>query len=336
MKRKKVLIIRFSSLGDVILSLPVASAIKQNDSDTVVDFVTRAEYAPIFDQFPAVDTAYAFDGNMRLLLKELKKRKYDTVIDLQKNPRSLIFTVGINPKTVVSYPKRRLRRELIIRRPKLKFNIGHTVDAYLVALKRLKVKPISRRPRVELEEDIVKYGEDFVNNTGFSGKIIGLCPGSKHYEKRWLKYRELAELLIDDGDKNIIVFSGSSDEFDSNLNISSEKLVAAHNLKIDLVAGLMSKCDLIVTNDSGLMHLAVSLSAPVVAIFGPTHPSLGFAPLGDKDRVICDNVECSPCSLHGEKKCRMIQKYCFEKISPQRIKEEVDSVLYEKSPSKIL
>jgi len=98
----------------------------------------------------------------------------------------------------------------------------------------------------------------------------------------------------------------------------------------------MSKCDLIVTNDSGLMHLAVALSVPVVAIFGPTHPSLGFAPLGDNDRVICDNVDCSPCSLHGEKKCRMIQKYCFEKISPQRVKEEVESILYENSPSKIL
>jgi len=336
MKRKKVLIIRFSSMGDVILSLPVASAIKQNNSDTVVDFVTRLEYAPIFDQFPAVDTTFAFDGNMRLLLKELKKQKYDTIIDLQKNPRSLIVTAAVNPKVVVSYPKRRLRRELIIRRPKLKLNIGHTVDAYLAALKRLKVEPVSRRPRVELEEDIVKYGDDFVNNAGFTGKIIGLCPGSKHYEKRWLKYQELAEMFVVDGDKNVIVFSGPNEEFDHNLNISSEKLVAAHNIRIDRVGGLMSKCDLIVTNDSGLMHLAVALSVPVVAIFGPTHPSLGFAPLGDNDSVICDNVDCSPCSLHGEKKCRMIQKYCFEKISPQRVKEEVESILYENSPSKIL
>jgi heptosyltransferase-2 len=330
MRREKVLIIRFSSMGDVILALPVASAVKHSNPEVTVDFLTRKEYAQLFDQFPAVDTAYAFEGNTRPLLKELKKRKYDTVIDLQKNPRSIIVTASINPKTVVSYPKRRFRRELIIRRPKIHLNVGHTVDAYLAALSRLKIKPVSRRPRVELQPEIARYGEDFIKNTGFSEKIIGLCPGSKHYEKRWLEYQKLAELLIADGDKAVIVFSGPYDEFDPNLHISSDKLVAAYNLRIDYVAGLMSECDLIVTNDSGLMHLAVALSVPVVAIFGPTNPLLGFSPLGEKDKVICDNIDCSPCSLHGEKKCRMPRKYCFENITPERVKEQVNAILYDK------
>ncbi|MCD6162519.1 MAG: glycosyltransferase family 9 protein [candidate division Zixibacteria bacterium] len=333
MKMKKVLIIRFSSMGDVILALPVASSIKQNDKSVIVDFLTKQEYASMFDQFPAVDTAFAYDGNMRFLLKELKKQKYDTVIDLQKNPRSIIFTAGINPKNVVSYPKRRLKRELIIRRPKMKLNIGHTVDAYLAALKRLKVKPIERRPYVELQPEIVKFGEDFIKNTGLKGKIVGLCPGSKHYEKQWLKYQELAELLLADSDKGIIVFSGPFDDFDPNLNISSDQLAAAYKMDIDRIAGIMSMCDVVVSNDSGLMHLAVSLSVPVAAIFGPTHPSLGFSPLGENDSIICDNVECSPCSLHGQKKCRMPQKYCFDNITPQRVKNEVDKILYDANTS---
>ena len=336
MKRKKILIIRFSSMGDVILALPVASAVKHDNPEVTVDFLTRKEYALMFDQFPAVDTTYAFDGNMRPLLKELKKAKYDTVIDLQKNPRSIIMTIGINPKTVVSYPKRRIKRELLVRQSRFNFNVGHTVDAYLAALSRLKIKPVSRRPRVELQPEITAYGEDFIKNTGFSGRIIGLCPGSKHHEKRWLEYQKLAELLIADSDKDVIVFSGPYDDFDPNLHISSDKLIAAYNLRIDRVAGLLSRCDVVVTNDSGLMHLAVALSIPVVAIFGPTNPSLGFSPLGEKDKVICDNVDCSPCSLHGEKKCRMPLKYCFENTTPERLKDEVDSILYEKSRSQIL
>ena len=332
MKRKRVLVIRFSSMGDVILSLPVASAIKQDNPDVTVDFLTKTVYSPLFGQFPAVDTVYAYDNNMRSLFKELRSRKYDTVVDLQKNPRSLIVTAGINPKMVVSYPKRRLRRELIIRRPKLNLNIGHTVDAYLKTLKRLKVKPVSRRPRVELQDDIIEYSDNFINNAGFKGKIIGLCPGSKHPEKQWQGFQELAQLLLTESDKNIIVFSGHDNKFDPNLNISSDRLVAAHNLRIDRVAGLISKCDIVITNDSGLMHLAVALSIPVAAIFGPTHPSLGFSPLGEKDRVICDNVDCSPCSLHGEKKCRKIQKYCFDNITPERVKKEAELALYETSP----
>ncbi|MCP4580177.1 MAG: glycosyltransferase family 9 protein [candidate division Zixibacteria bacterium] len=336
MKLKKILIIRLNAMGDVILALPVAMAIKDAYPAVTVDFVTRKAYAPLFDQFPAVDTAFAFDQSMRELLKELKKQKYDTVIDLQKNPRSLILSAGINPKNVVSYPKRRFKRELIVRQSLLKLNAGHTVDAYLKALSRLKINPLSRRPRVELQPEIAKFGDSFISNAKFTGKIIGLCPGSKHEEKKWPQYQQLAELLIGEDDKNVIVFSGPADRFDPNLNISSDKLVAAHKLPIDRVAGVMSKCDLVVTNDSGLMHLAVALSVPVVAIFGPTHPSLGFSPLGDYDKVVCDNVECSPCSLHGEKKCKMPRKFCFENISPELVKSELDKTLYVEIPSQIL
>ena len=323
-------------MGDVILALPVAMAVKNHDPGIVVDFATRKEYASIFDQFPAVDTAFGFDGSTRDFLRQLKQQKYDTVIDLQKNPRSIILTAGINPKSVASYPKRRIKRELIIRRPTLGLDAGHTVDAYLKALDRLKIKPLTRRPRVELQPEIARYGEDFIKNTGLTGKVIGLCPGSKHYEKRWLGYEDLAKLLISDDDKGVVVFSGPHDDFDPNLNISSHKLAAAYKLQLDKVAGVMSRCDLVVTNDSGLMHLAVALSVPVVAIFGPTHPSLGFSPLGQFDRVICDNVNCSPCSLHGEKKCRMPRKFCFENITPERVKAEVEEILYAESTSKIL
>lgn len=328
MKINKVLIIRFNSMGDVLLALPVAMAIKQNRPEAGVDFLTRAEYAPIFDQFPAVDRAFSFDGQLRSLLGTLRKQKYDTVIDLQKNPRSIIITAALNPKNVISYPKRRLARELIIRRPNFKFNIGHTVDAYLTALNRAKIKPAIRRPRVELQPEVSDFGHEFIRNSGLQGDIIGLCPGSKHYEKRWPQYPELARAIIESTDKNIIVFSGPHDSFAPDLDIKSDRLTAAHDLRLDQVAGIMSACKLIVTNDSGLMHLAVSLSVPVVAIFGPTHPSLGFSPLGPNDRVLCDDVPCSPCSLHGEKKCRLPRKICFEKITPKRVIAEIEKVLY--------
>ena len=335
-KMKKVLIIRLNAMGDVILALPVAMAIKAQNPNVVVDFATRKEYAPIFDQFPAVDTAYSFEGGTMDLLRKLKKQKYDTVIDLQKNPRSIILTAGINPKNVVSYPKRRLRREFIVRQNKFRLNAGHTVDAYLAALGRLKVKPLERRPRVVLQPEVDAFGEQFIKESGLGGTIIGLCPGSKHKEKCWQGYEALADLLIAKGDKGVIVFSGPHDDFDPSLNIQSPRLKPAHDLSLDKVAGIMNKCNLVVTNDSGLMHLAVALSTPVVAVFGPTHPSLGFAPLGEFDSVICDDVYCSPCSLHGEKKCKMPQKYCFEKITPELVKAEIEKVIHAEHSGKIL
>jgi len=336
LKVKKVLIIRLNAMGDVILALPVAMAVKAQYPDAIVDFATRKEYASIFDQFPAVDTAYSFEGGTYDLLKKLRKQNYDTVIDLQKNPRSLFITAGINPKNVVSYPKRRIKREIIVRQDHLRLNAGHTVDAYMQALGRIKVKPVGRRPQVELQPDVAQYGIDFIKNANLGDKVIGLCPGSKHQEKCWHGYEELARLLIADNDKGVIIFGGQHDKFDPRLNIDSPKLAAANNLDLDKVAGIMNKCDLVVTNDSGLMHLAVALSTPVVAIFGPTHPSLGFAPLGEFDRVICDDAKCSPCSLHGEKPCRLAEKICFKNITPARVKAEVEKVLYAENSGKIL
>ena len=72
------------------------------------------------------------------------------------------------------------------------------------------------------------------------------------------------------------------------------------------------------------MHIAVALKVPVVAIFGPTHPKLGFSPLGERDIILCADVECSPCSLHGKRKCYQKSKICMEKITPEMV---VDGVL---------
>jgi heptosyltransferase-2 len=332
----KTLIIRFSSLGDVILTLPVVESIKHGQPDTQIDFLTNSQYSPLVELFPGVDNVYGFDKNVPGMGKVLIRQKYNTVIDLQKNPRSIIFTARINPKNVVSYPKRRWQRELMTKRLKLRLPIGHTVDAYLAALQRLKIKPISRQPKLELSRDLFGFADVFIERAGIGGKIIGLCPGSKHFEKRWPDFAALADKIIQDDDKSLIIFSSPEDDFETNLGISSNKVIAAKNLQLDQLAAVMSKCDIVVANDSGLMHLAVALNTPAVAIFGPTHPDLGFAPLGQHDKIVSDFVACSPCSLHGEKKCRLKHKICFEKITPERIKSEIDELIKATGGSQVL
>jgi heptosyltransferase-2 len=334
--KRKILLVRISSLGDVVLTLPVIESIKQHLRDSQLDFLTGAQYTPLVEQFPGIEHVHAFDKGEPFPLKILRNHQYDTVIDLQKNPRSIIMTARINPKNVSSYPKRRWQRELLVRQWPLKFRIGHTVDAYLLALARLKIPPASRIPRLALGEQLISSAREFIDKAALDGKIIGLCPGSKHFEKRWSRFDELARLLLKDGNRSVIVFSDNNDEFRADLNISSQRLIAARGLKFDLLAGIISRCDAVVTNDSGLMHLAVALGVPVAAIFGPTHPDLGFAPLGARDIVICDHVGCSPCSLHGEKKCRMPHKYCFENITPERIEKEVDGLINETGRGQIL
>jgi heptosyltransferase-2 len=332
----KFLIIRFSSLGDVILTLPVVESIKQHQPQAEIDFLTNSNYAPLVEQFPGIRRVYAFDKVKPFSLKELRQIRYDTVIDLQKNPRSVLFTALINPRNVSSYPKRRWQRELLIRNSKLKFRIGHTVDAYLMALARLKIPTAARLPKLTLDNQLLQRGKSYLNEKGITGKIIALCPGSKHYEKRWPRFAELADSIIRDGNNRVIVFSDTNDEFAADLNISSPNLIAGRGLGFDILAAAMAHCDIVAANDSGLMHLAVALGIPAVAIFGPTHPDLGFAPLGSHDQIVCDHIACSPCSLHGEKKCRMPRKYCFENITPERLHEVIKGLLDETGRGQVL
>jgi heptosyltransferase-2 len=333
---QKYLIIRFSSLGDVVLTLPVIESIRQYQPGAQIDFLTNAAYAPLVKLFPGINDVYAFDKGDPISVRKLRKIGYDTVIDLQKNPRSVIYTARINPKKVSSYPKRRWQRELLIRNSKIKFKVGHTVDAYLKALTRLKIPIADRIPKLTPNDELMNRGLNILKNAKFSNGVIGLCPGSKHPEKRWPEFPLLAELILKLTDKSIVVFSDTGDNISPNLDIPSSRILPCRGLTFDILVAVMANCDIVVANDSGLMHLAVALGVPTTAIFGPTHPSLGFAPLGSYDRIVCDQVACSPCSLHGEKKCRMPEKYCFKDITPERLFEIIRGLMDETSRSQIL
>jgi ADP-heptose:LPS heptosyltransferase len=98
---------------------------------------------------------------------------------------------------------------------------------------------------------------------------------------------------------------------------------------IGIIAGLLAACSVTVTNDSGLMHLAGAVGSRPVAIFGPTSPLLGFAPAADGAVVLSLGLECSPCSYHGNKPCRLDRRYCMEGITPERVASVVDGLMEE-------
>jgi heptosyltransferase-2 len=112
-----------------------------------------------------------------------------------------------------------------------------------------------------------------------------------------------------------------------------EGVFKAVNLPLNEFMSLINRCDCFVTNDSGPMHIASALGVPVVAIFGPTHPNLGFSPIGSANVVLTANVECSPCSLHGEKKCHEKSRYCMDLIEPEMVTDAVGKLLQTKLSS---
>ena len=162
--------------------------------------------------------------------------------------------------------------------------------------------------------------------------MVGIHPGARWETKRWTeeKFARVCQILNQKPELKIILFGDQKDQevierIDSHTE--DQKLFKAVNLPLNKFMSLIKRCDCFVTNDSGPMHIASALGVPVVAIFGPTHPQLGFSPMGSGNIVLTANVKCSPCSLHGEKRCHNKSRFCMDLIEPEMVTDAVEKIL---------
>ena len=169
--------------------------------------------------------------------------------------------------------------------------------------------------------------------------VVGIHPGARWETKRWNeeKFAEVCRLLNQRQEVKVILFGDQTDQEvieRITARVEDQKALKAVNLALRELVSLINRCDCFVTNDSGPMHIASALGVPVVAIFGPTHPKLGFSPIGSANAVLTANVECSPCSLHGERRCKKKSRYCMDLIEPEMVAEAVERLLETRFSSK--
>ena len=346
MKKKveKILIIRFSSLGDVVLTTPVIDALKARFAESRIFFLTKAQYGDLLKADPRILCLIQFNPaeehkgvrGFINLLSSLRSHDFDLLIDLHANLRSFLVRHLTRARFKLKYKKRRIRRLAMVHCKFLKTKAIHTVDSYLGVLESLQITLPERAPRLILGQEDEKFADHFLleEKVEKDDIVIGVHPGARWETKRWDadKFAQVAGALMHKLNCRIVLF-GEAQEAKLLERISSvlpdEKVTEAVGLSLGRLAALIGRCRCLVTNDSGPMHVASGLQVPVVAIFGPTHPKLGFAPLGSRDVALCADVECSPCSLHGEKRCGKESRFCMDRIGPQMVVEAVEKLLEE-------
>jgi heptosyltransferase-2 len=329
-------VIRLSSFGDIILTEPVTRAIKAGFPGSRVFFITRADLARVPALFEAVDEVvpYRREGPNDEILKLGGAVSFEGVLDLQNNLRSRRVCSKLKKRRLVRYSRPLLKRFLLVRMPRLyKGDLRHTVDLYGDALARFGAALDDRVPRIRLGESELDMARRRLGREAAGKPLVAVCPGGSSEFKRWpeTSFARLIQSMAALGRDVVVLGSEQDRRFVEVAAARAGTPAPAVVVSRDAgdLAALLSMAAVTVTNDSGLMHLAAAAGSRVVAIFGPTSPSLGFAPLGAGHRIVGLDLGCSPCSYHGNRPCRLSRRVCMEDLAPQEVLSAVEGALAE-------
>lgn len=324
-KLNKILIIRLSSLGDILLTTPFIRAIKSQFPDIKIDMLLREEYADVVKLNPYLNKKFLFkkdDKSNNVLIEQLKNTNYELVIDLQNNLRSKKIVSSLKTKSV-KFDKRSFDKFLLVN-----FKINKLKEAL-----QIPVRYSNTIQDLKLDKGGLDLFTDKSANEELIGKnnLIGFCPGARHFTKRWLKeyFVELGNKLTQDG-YTIVLFGGRIDKEiceEINKAIPGSINLANDDDLLQTVAD-MKLCKVVVCNDSGLMHTATATGTKVIAIFGSTVKELGFAPYNCNNLILENNsLTCRPCSHIGRSNCPKKHFDCIKSIKPDFVFEKIQSII---------
>ncbi len=318
---KKILLIRFSSLGDVILISPVIKILAENNFKVYI--YTKENYASVFKNNPYVEEVLVLKKGDSVfnIVKKIRSNGFYRIIDLHKNLRTFIVKIFF-PFKSITYKKYRFRRWLLIR---FKINLlknNSVILNYFSAIKKLNIKYSN------LEEGYKIYYNKITDKKIqeiLKEKPVVLAPFSKWFTKEWPYFKELIKKL-----EGKIVILGSKNEYKRAESLATG-MDNVYNLcgRLDIaeIGYVFEKGSVFVSNDSGLLHYAAGTDIPVVAIFGSTSRELGFYPVR-KNIIILENknINCRPCHHHGRKKCPKKHFKCMRDISVESVLKHIDLI----------
>lgn len=321
---KKFLIIRFSSIGDIVLTSPVLRCLKAQFPDVEVHYLTKKRNADLLQANPYVDKIHLFDKSISQIIQELRKENFDYVIDLHNNLRSLRVKMALKAQNY-SFNKLNIRKFLLTR---FGFNTmprGHIVDRNLDTLKPFGIVNDGNGLDYFIPEEDEFSLSDLPENcrTGYVALVLAGTWATKRMPEE--KYRKLVA-----GTSVPFVLLGGKSERQmaaSMLAWNTGNLIDfTARLRINQSASLVKNANLVISNDTGLMHIAAAFHKKILSVWGSTTPELGMYPYlpGEGSEILeVKNLPCRPCSKLGYNECPKKHFRCMNNISEDRLVEWV-------------
>ena len=319
---KKILIIRFSSIGDIVLTTPVIRCLKSQIPDAEIHYLTKKQFLPVLEANPYIDKIFSINDKIAEVLPDLKKESYNYIVDLHKNFRSkgIIFNLR---KPVASFSKVNFKKWLVVNLKINKLPPVHIVDRYFQAVEKQGVKNDGKGLDYFIPEkdevDLKTIPQLFQN--GYIGWVIGGKHNTKMYPEE--KIIEVCQSI-----KKPVVLLGGNEDSEAGERFVKAVGESVYNscgkFNINQSASLVKQANKIITNDTGLMHIAAAFRKEIISLWGNTIPEFGMYPYmpGDENKshiLEVKNLSCRPCSKLGYRECPKKHFDCMNKIEVDKL-----------------
>jgi len=320
--KTKILIIRFSSIGDIVLTTPIIRCLKQQLPGAEIHYLTKKQFMPVIQANSYIHKIHVLDKSLKLLIPELVSEKFDHIVDLHKNLRSAYVILHLR-RPFSNFSKLNIRKLLLTR-----FKINclppiHIVDRYFKAVRCLGVKNDGRGLDyfIPEKEEVPMTSLPLTHQKGF----IGLVIGGKHATKQLPDDKIIS--VCQKINRPLIILGGKEDfPVGEKVKAAVGDLIfnACGKFSINQSASIVKQAERIITHDTGLMHIAAAFDKEIVSIWGNTVPEFGmypYMPLNPEKSTIVEvkNLACRPCSKIGYESCPKKHFNCMRLIDEELI-----------------
>ena len=331
----KFLLIRFSSIGDIVLTTPVIRCLKKQVPTADIHFLTKKQFLPVLQGNPYLAAIHTIEQDPGEVLEKLKAEDFDYVIDLHHNIRSASFKRALG-KQHFSFPKLNVEKWLRVVLKIDRLPTTHIVDRYLSTLSTFKIKDDGAGLDYFIPEKDVVPETDIPasHHAGYIAIVIGATYFTKRYPQE--KLTKVCDEL-----QHPIILIGSKEDAERAAEIAAKDPVKIYNacgkFNLNESADLVRRAKLVVSNDTGFMHVAAAFKRPIVSLWGNTIPAFGMTPFygrnfqsnkPDTHRLLeVEGLSCRPCSKLGYNKCPRGHFKCMQHIMPETVTSAIRELL---------
>jgi len=327
----KILVIRFSSIGDIVLTTPILRCIKNQIPESTVHYLTKASFKDVIASNPYVDQFFFLENSLQKICKELQEEQYDFVIDLHNNLRSFKVKQALE-KPYYSFKKLNVRKWLLVNFKRHVMPDKSIVERYFDAVKPLGIKNDTRGLDYFIPENCKLAIKD-IPMSHWHGYVACVIGGS--YFTKQLP-AEQWKILMKHLPFPVMLLGGAEDKAMAEA-IAQEDPIKIYNscgkFNINESAELVKNARVVISNDTGLMHVAAAFQKPIISLWGNTSPEMGMFPYYGYNNltervsplsVIVQNndISCRPCSKIGYKKCPKQHFRCMHDLNMQYVAEK--------------